>query len=279
MCTFILKIHLPVTLRHNEYIFDFVGLFIDFNCCEFLSVLVIAIKFFKIIFILQLSYEIIPIPSAPLVFGESPHWDSCSDSLFYTDILGTNFSIFRYDYYEGRVYPARIPNAGAASFIIPLKCCKNVYAVGLGRFVNVIKWNGKSQFAKIVRNITAVEQADAYSTNTIHTAKADAKGRLFFGTFRQGLCSSSSAPSGSLYSYSKKHGTRRVLGDINIPSGMAWNEDDKKFYLVNTCKFTLDEYNWNPKTGKISKSWSFGFWIKECNIYHLFRWWSHCFQF
>lgn len=198
-----------------------------------------------------MSYEITPISAEPTIFGDSPYWDSKTNSLYYTDIYNTNHSIFRYNYDDGRIYQAKIPNEDPASFIIPVKCSKNKFVVGVGKFVKLIKWNGKSSCAKVIRTLTRVELEPANSGNNIHIGRADCNGRLYFGTFRKELCSSTSAANASMYIYSKKKGTKRIVGDVKVSSGLAWNNEAKKLYFINSCKFSLDEYDWNPNNGEI----------------------------
>lgn len=46
-------------------------------------------------------------------------------------------------------------------------------------------------------------------------------------------------------------GTKRIVSDVKAFSGLAWNSEVKKMYFINFCKFTLEEYDWNPNNGEI----------------------------
>lgn len=188
------------------------------------------------------------------VFGDSPHWDQKTQSLYYCDIFATNTStIFRYDYKEGKIYAAMIENEQMASFIVPIKCCSDQFAVGVGRGTKIIRWDGKSSKATVIRDVFQVEQDLKYAKNHMDTVKADSAGRLYGGTFRAEICSSSNSPNASFYRYTKQKGVKRLIRDIKLSAGMAWNDKLRKFYHIDSCKFILEEYDWNPKTGKICK--------------------------
>lgn len=199
-------------------------------------------------------YEVIPIPQVKTLFGESPHWDAKTQSLYYCDIFGVNNTIFRFDYKEGRIYPAIIENEQMVSFIIPLKCCPNQFAVGLGRGIKIIFWDGRSPMARVLREVFQLEQDSKYSKNHIHHGKADAKGRFYGGTFRKEICSFSNSANAGFYRYTKQQGVKRLMSDVKVSSGLAWNEDARKFYYIDTCKYAIEKYDWSPKTGRICKS-------------------------
>lgn len=140
------------------------------------------------------------------------------------------------------------------SFIIPIKCCSGEFAVGVDRGTKVIRWDGKSPKAIVIRDVFQVEQDPKYAKNHMDTAKADAVGRLYGGTLRTELCSSSSnSANASFYRYTKNNGVKRLIHDIKISAGMAWNEKLRKFYHIDSCKFVLEEYDWSRETGKICK--------------------------
>lgn len=192
-----------------------------------------------------------------LNIGEAPHWDVNKQSLYFVDLFG-NWTIFRYDYYEDRVYRAIIFGESQASFVIPIKCCKNQFAVGLERAVKIIKWNGKSPLARVLRTVFAVEQDAQYSANHMNDAKADPKGRFYGGTLRSELCSFSTTANASFYRYTKSRGVQKLFDDVKVSNGMAWNKRRNKFYYSDSCRYELREYDWDPYTGNISEvSWFF----------------------
>lgn len=198
----------------------------------------------------------VPIPN---VFGDSPHWDVQTQSLYYTDAFSETFDIYRYDYNENKIYAAKVLGESIVGFIIPVKGFKNQFAIGSGdRIVKIIRWDGISNTATVLRNVFAVEQDPSFSKNHWHIAKVDPKGRFYGGTFREVLCKSSSDPSGSFYRYTRNRGLERSMGQIKVSNGIEWNVKTNKFYHVDACKFTIREYNWRPKNGKLCK-FTFGY--------------------
>lgn len=68
------------------------------------------------------------------------------------------------------------------SFIVPVEGNDSEFAIGIGRRVGVVTWDGKSATAKVTRLVGQVEQDDhKYKTNRFNDGKADPKGRLFAG--------------------------------------------------------------------------------------------------
>lgn len=114
----------------------------------------------------------------------------------------------RYDHRENRVYSARIKNRTFTTFIIPIKCKKNQFAVGIGRSIEIIQWDGYSAEAEVIRTVINIEPSDFYKFNVFDDAKADPYGRFFGGTVRgTALCKNDpKVANGSLYSYTKKQG-------------------------------------------------------------------------
>lgn len=178
-----------------------------------------------------------------------------TQSLYYADIFNKVYDIYRYDYSENKMYAAKVLGETNVSFIIPVKGCKDQFAIGTSnRIVKIIRWDGRSNTAIVLRNVFAVEQDPSYSNNRWHISKIGPKGRFFYGgMFKETLCSQSSNPNASFYRYSKRGGLERVMGQLQISNGFDWNVKAKKFYHIDGCKFGIREYDWQPKTGKLCK--------------------------
>lgn len=58
---------------------------------------------------------------------------------------------------------------------------------------------------------------------------------------------------GSFYKYVKGDGEYKLLENIFISNGMAWNEMENKFYYIDSGKFDVREFDYDPKTGDICK--------------------------
>lgn len=132
-----------------------------------------------------MSYKVEVVPSPKSELGEGPHWDEATQSLYYNDIYGTEGSVLRYDYKENKVYSATIENEPVVSFIIPVANSPDHFAVGIGRRVGVIEWDGVSPKAKLKHIGLEVEEDGEHADITrFNDAKADPHGRFYGGTMR-----------------------------------------------------------------------------------------------
>lgn len=167
--------------------------------------------------------------------------------------VGKNNSIFCYNISNGQVSAAYIENEFGPSFIVPVGGCKNQFAVGLENVVKIIKWDGISSSAQVIRSLPKVER-DIVSHFTY--ALVDPKGRLYTGTHnKEKLCSAS--PDHGFYLFSKLAKPRRVLKHTRLTTGIAINRNENKLYFADPCCFNIVEYDWDPKTGEICKYYPF----------------------
>lgn len=201
--------------------------------------------------IFQTRHKVVQVPTKN-VFGDSPFWDAETNSLYYVDVFNNVFDVYRYDYNENKFYAAKVLGESNVGFIIPLKGCIGQFAIGgLNRTVKIISWDGKSDKAIVLYDAFAIEQNPFYSTNHLHIAKIDPKGRFYGGTYRSVICGPMQTANGSLYRYTQCDGLKRVPVSIKISNDFDWDVKAKKFYQVDACKFGIREYEWEPKSGKI----------------------------
>lgn len=197
--------------------------------------------------------EVVPSPVSTI--GEGPHWDVKSQSLYYVDIYGNESSLLRYDYNENKTYTATIDREPVVSFILPVENTVDQFAVGLGRRVGIVQWNGKSSKATLLRVAVEVESDPSFKTNRFNDAKADPTGRFYGGTMRLEECGDLfEAPVGALYRYSSAGNIDKLIENVRVSNGLAWNEKLKKFYYIDTCELNVREFDWDPETGDISRN-------------------------
>lgn len=154
--------------------------------------------------------------------GTRAHWDADTQSLFYADIYGTEASILRYDAKENKVYSAMVYQEPVVSFIIPIAKTTNKYAIGIGRRVGIICWDGKS--SKVSVESIAFEFDHGKNDTRFNDAKADPSGRFYGGTMRlEALGSLFEIASGTFYRYTPAEGATELLHDIYISNGLTWN--------------------------------------------------------
>lgn len=227
------------------------------------------------------SYKIEQLSSPFSIIGEGPHWDAESQSLYYNDIYGNEASILRYDYNEKRTYSATIGSKNiiftgikhskiinniflfalklldgepVVSFILPVEGTCNEFAVGIGRRVGVVRWDGKSPKAKLVRIAFEVEHGNEFKSNRFNDAKADPSGRFYGGTMRLEECGDLfDSANGSFYKYAAGEEVTKLRSDVAVSNGLAWNVDTNKFYYIDSCQLDVKEFDYDPKTGAICR--------------------------
>lgn len=187
--------------------------------------------------------------------GEGPHWDRKSQSLYYVDIDGTQYTVLRYSPSEDRIYGATIDGEPVVSFIIPVAGTSDEFAVGIVHRVGVIRWDGKSSKAKLIRIASEIEQCPEYQNNRLNDGKGDPYGRLFAGTMRKEECDNLEIPTyGNLFRFAAGQ-PAVTLNDpecIRISNGLAWNKKINKFYYIDSCAYDIKEFDYDPYTGAIS---------------------------
>lgn len=194
------------------------------------------------------GYKVEVLPSPISVLGEGPHWDIERQSLYYNDIYGG--SIHRYDYAENKTYNAKVDGEAVIAFIIPVKDTTDEFIIGTGKRITLISWDGKSETAKKIRTVGAVE--DDLPDNRFNDAKTDPKHRFFGGTMRlEEMGDIFEKRLGSFYRYSKSSGFVVLKNKIGVSNGLAWNENTNKFYYIDSVDLDVKEYDYNPETGDI----------------------------
>lgn len=58
---------------------------------------------------------------------------------------------------------------------------------------------------------------------------------------------------GTFYKYVKGEGVHELIHNIYVSNGMAWNLTENKFYYIDSCKFDIKEYDYDPSNGNICK--------------------------
>lgn len=212
-----------------------------------------------------MAYKVEVVQSPKSNLGEGPHWDEFTQSLYYNDIYGKEATILRYDFKQNKTYTATIDGEPIVSFIIPVANSvdhySDRYAVGIGRRVGIIQWDGKSSKAKLLHIAFEVEEDDKYINNRFNDAKADPIGRFYGGTMRfEELGDLFEVAGGSFYQYTKGEGVQTLLRNVHVSNGLAWNEDIHKFYYIDSVKLDVKEFDYDPKSGDICK-----------NIFHSFH--------
>lgn len=198
---------------------------------------------------LKMNFEIETVPDSANGMSEGPHWDNATQSLYYVDI--NSGTILRYSNIENKVYRAKVEGEQFASFIIPVEGSCNEFAVGCGRKVKIVEWDGTSKTARVIKTLFQVEMDDCrYTGNRFNDAKCDSRGRLFAGTMRYAI-DPFKYRYGALYKYEQGGKVEVAIPDVGISNGLAWNDKTKKFYFADTADFDVKEYDYDIESGTI----------------------------
>ncbi|XP_037937573.1 regucalcin-like isoform X2 [Teleopsis dalmanni] len=193
-----------------------------------------------------MAYKIEALPSSFADLGEGPHWDAATQSLYYVDL--TCGKLLRYDYNIKRVFKTKIMGEDFASFVIPIEGKENEFAVGCGRRVVIVTWDGVAESCNVTGSLFEVQtNDDKFKDNRFNDAKCDPQGRLFAGTMRHGG-DEFQYRWGELYKYENGKVTL-VKSDVGISNGLAWDEKTKKFYYIDTTDYEVKAYEYSFENG------------------------------
>lgn len=159
--------------------------------------------------------------------------------------------IHRYSLDDKKLYSARIPGVKAIGFIYPVNCTNrnNLFAIGNGRNVSLITWDGISNQAQPVGPQKLFSLDSNIPTTGTDIVAADPYGRFYLGTYSAELCQS--PPNLSVYRYTTGIGVKRLFGGIYGSSGLGVDSIAKKLYHLEYCTLILSQFDWDPATGDL----------------------------
>ncbi|BET00841.1 anterior fat body protein [Nesidiocoris tenuis] len=179
-----------------------------------------------------------------MALGEGPHWDAKSQSLYVVDINGPN--IYRYSPSTNKTIKISF-GSDPIGFIVPVNNQKDHFLVGEKLNLTMVHWDTETNKLVSKEILAALPEP---GTNRINDGKADASGRIWFGTMTDGTEIVPGA--GSFYSYSKKEGLRKHQENITISNGIAITADNQTFYYIDSMKHRVEAYDFDMKDGKMN---------------------------
>lgn len=109
------------------------------------------------------------------------------------------------------------------------------------------------QYFDTISTLFDIEKTFGTPTNHMNECKADPRGRFYDGTIKADICNPDSPANSSFYRYTRPQGLVRLLDNLRVANGLAWNRKTNKFYFVDSCDFFIREYTWNPRSGDLCK--------------------------
>lgn len=181
----------------------------------------------------------------PFQVGFGGVWDDRNDSIYFVDHY-TNYC-YRYSWMENRIFKATVETQFTIAFIFPSKQAANMFFVGAGNTIILVKWNGVDDTAKFYKLVCEVERNTG---NIMDHAVAGPNNEFIFGTFAPTLCGSNATQ--GLYQY-KKSVVKTLLTGVKITSGVAIDVKSNILYHLDGCLQILTAYDRDYNTGDLSK--------------------------
>lgn len=201
--------------------------------------------------------------TTPLNHVEGPHWDADQNVLYYTDILSRLVLKFnpatqeRTQVYIGKhlkvINNKKKPitdfliEGGDISPVLTVEGTKDQFVVGRGRDLVSFRWDGKSSTPTDVKVLASVDQDRP--RNKFNDGKADSQGRIWAGTIEEDGDSGHAA----LYLFQREQNYAPLKKtNASTSNGLAWTNDDKLMYYIDSPTTNVDVFDFNPNTTELS---------------------------
>lgn len=181
----------------------------------------------------------------PVLLGEGPHWDAPTQTLYYVDIIGKKL----FKYVPSTKEHTSITLDDLLGFAVPVEGRPNVFVAGLKKRIALVTWDGKSENPELVENLLEVQADAKIDELRINDGKADPNGRVWAGTMSK---VEPGVKDGVLFYIGQdgKHHVRQT--EVGLSNGLAWTQDCKTMYYVDSLKRAVDVMSVDPASGQIS---------------------------
>uniref|UniRef100_A0A194ANT4 Regucalcin n=1 Tax=Pinctada fucata TaxID=50426 RepID=A0A194ANT4_PINFU len=181
----------------------------------------------------------VAIKNATQTTGEGPHWDDVTQTLLYVDILCND--IHRWDPATGK--DEKIHLDDTVGFVVPRR--KGGVVAGVGKSLCHVEWDtGK---------VTKLHEVDQGTKNRFNDGKCDPRGRVWAGTMGyEAQPANPEKEMGSLFRLDLDGSLKACVDKINISNGLAWTEDQKTMYYIDSLPRKVFGFDYNVETGEIS---------------------------
>jgi sugar lactone lactonase YvrE len=168
------------------------------------------------------------------VLAEGPLWHAGDQAFYWVDIEGKR--LYRYNWDSAAL--AHWDFEQRVTFVQIGK--HNKLILGLDR--DLVRFDPLSKKVEYL-----IQVDEKFPANRCNDAKADASGRLWVGTMSTAV----SQGAGSLYRIGSGMDADRMLDNLTIGNGMAWSEDGKSFFYIDSPTRAVQKFQFDPATGQI----------------------------
>lgn len=183
-------------------------------------------------------------------FAANPTWDPFSQSVIFLELefsaSGEKKIIYRYSYQDRTLHSASVSSTlKSCTFVYPTNR-RNLYVISNLHDADLMRWDGESQQAKIVRKIITVDPND--SENNIVGAAADPLGQFYVGKYSTKFCNTT--PTKSIYKYTVDGGLKHLAGGFYSTISSVFSADGSKAYFLDYCSLQITRFDVDSRTGE-----------------------------
>ncbi|XP_078401252.1 regucalcin-like isoform X1 [Cetorhinus maximus] len=172
--------------------------------------------------------------------GESPVWEEKHGTLLYVDIAEQN--VYRWNPASNIVEKVHVDAPVGA--VAPRRT--GGYVLAKGKTFSFLDWEKKE--------VTDIAPIDNEKTNIrFNDGKVDPAGRFLAGTMgMETRPGEFERHQGSLYALQADRSVVKHFDQVDVSNGLDWSLDHKIFYYIDSLCFTVDAFDYDLQTGKIS---------------------------
>ena len=172
--------------------------------------------------------------SSQCYLGEGPYWHSGRQSFFWVDI--ENGKLFEHNLKTEETKTRSFPHRLA----VVLEDKVGNLILGLDR--KLARFDLESEELSWL-----CEVESDFPLHRFNDGKVDPNGRIWIGT----LSTLFTEGAGSLYKVDKNLKPEKQLDQLTISNGMAWTEDNRTFYFIDTPTRQIKAFHFELESGKI----------------------------
>ena len=177
--------------------------------------------------------EAVHLHASQCLLGEGPYWHAQRNSFFWVDI--ENGELFEYSSISGNVKSWKF--AHRLTLVVEGKADNLILALDQ----RIARFNLKAE------NLEWIASIEKIPGNRLNDGKCDAKGRLWLGSMSKTF----DKAAGALYSLNADLKIQKHLDQITISNGMAWTNDNKMLYYIDSPTQKVNAFKFDLESGAI----------------------------
>lgn len=170
------------------------------------------------------------------LLGEGPCWDEVNQQLLWTDILAKKIHI-----YNPKTNTNKSFDVG--QYVGAITICDHDELL-------LVTEKGFHFFQMDTEKLIPINDPEEdIPTNRFNDGKCDPGGRFWAGT----MAMNPTYPAGSLYRLNNDLTVKKMIPNVTISNGLAWDEKRNKMYFIDTPTKNIASYNYYKNSGEINE--------------------------